>query len=81
MKVKLKQDFNYVDRDEDYGISSIIFEKDTPYEVIHQFKHCRYGLNDHTVYIIINEDGETMSISKEVCVHCEDDVLLEGDEI
>ena len=75
MKVKLKHDFNYVDIDEEHGTSSIVFEKDTLYDVVHQFEHPSYGKYDHTVYVVTNGCGETMSISKEVCIHCEDDVF------
>ena len=64
MKVKLKFGYNYIDED-DY-MATITFNKCGVYEVIHQFQHEEYGQHDHTVYVIINENGETMSLSCEV---------------
>jgi hypothetical protein len=72
MKVKLKYDFNYVDSDEE-GSSTIEFRKGVPYEVIYTYTHPAYGANDHTVYVVINERGETMSLAKGACIHYEDD--------
>ena len=68
MKVKLTHDFNYVDYDSEEGNSYVTFYKNIPYEVVHTFEHFRFGVFDHTVYVIINEDGETMSVSKEVVI-------------
>ena len=68
MKVKIKHNFYYVDEDEELNeISTIIFEKDKPYEVVYVFEHQRWGVNDHTVVVIINENGDAMSVSFENC--------------
>lgn len=75
MKVKIKYDFRYVDEDEELDtISTIIFDKDKPYDVVFEFQSDRWGDYDHTVFVIINETGDTMSVSKEMCeivVECE----------
>ena len=68
MKAKLKYDFRYVDEDEEMEcVSTIMFDKGTEYDVLHQFESQRWGVKDHTVFVLINENGETMSISKEIC--------------
>lgn len=66
MKVKLPYDFNYVDDDGVNGIATITFEKDTPYNVIHTFKHDDWNKSGGDVYVIMNDSGETMSISSDV---------------
>ena len=70
MKVKLMDNFRYADRIGDDDPSSYInFIRDWPYEVIHTFEHSKYGVVDHTVYVIMNEEGDTLSVSKEVCMN------------
>ena len=67
MKVKLRYDYNYVDYDEKLNEGSYInFSKGEEYEVINSFIHPKWGFGDHTVYVIKNEEGDTMSISSEV---------------
>ena len=61
MRVKLKHDFNYVDEDED-GMSSITFNKGHIYDVIYEFEHEDWISG--RVYVIINNNGETMSVDK-----------------
>ncbi len=68
MKVKLKQDFIFREEDQYKDEDPIsMFFKSSEHEVVHQFTHYQWGVNDKRVYVIINEDGNTMSISAEEC--------------
>ena len=66
MKVKLPYNFNYIDDDGVNGIATITFEKDTLYNVIHTFRHDDWNNSDSDVYVIMNNSGETMSISSDI---------------
>ena len=77
MKVKIKNDFFYVDEDaETDTISTIIFVKDTPYDVIFQFENDCWGEEDHTVFVILNERGDSMTVSIENCEIVEESEAL-----
>ena len=62
MKVKLKRSY----RLEDNEMDPILFEKDDEVEVVHTFEDQGWGLDDHTVYVVLNEEGCSMSLSAEV---------------
>ena len=64
MKVKLKFGYNYIDEND--SLTTITFHKNCVYNVVHQFESYLYGEHNHTVYVIINDKGETMSLSCEV---------------
>ena len=66
MKVKLKYGYRYVDSldEDDFGL--VYFKKNGDYDVIYQFEHEDFGDENHTVYVIINDSGETMSVGHEV---------------
>lgn len=64
MKVKIPYDFNFISEDEN-GNAESIFEEGV-YEVVHTFEHHLWGATDKTVYVIINDLGDTMSISAEL---------------
>ena len=64
MKVKLKYDYIFV---EEEGCSPIAFYEDEVYEVLYTLNDERFGLYDHTVYVIINEELDVLSLSAEVC--------------
>lgn len=64
MKVKIPYGFNFISEDEN-GIAEAIFEEGV-YEVVHMFEHHLWGATDKTVYVIINDLGDTMSISAEL---------------
>lgn len=66
MKVKLKYGYRYVDDLDEDGFSLIQFKKNGIYDVVHQFEHEDFGDDNHTVYVIINDSGETMSVGCEV---------------
>lgn len=63
MKVKLKYNYNLQDEE----MKPIVFKKNKEYNVIYVFKNREYGVNDHTAFVIINELGESLSVSIEVC--------------
>jgi len=68
MKVKLKNDFYYVDEDKEFEEpSTIVFEKNKQYDVVHVFEHDDWGELDNTVFVVVNHVGDTMSVSKENC--------------
>ena len=64
MKVKIPYGFNFVSED-DNGFAESIFEEGI-YDVIHTFEHHLWGATDKTVYVIINDTGDVMSISAEL---------------
>ena len=64
MKVKIPYGFNFVSEDEN-GFAEAIFEEGI-YEVVHTFEHHLWGATDKTVYVIVNDMGDTMSISAEL---------------
>lgn len=68
MKVKLSCDYRYLDAEDELTIE---FHAGQVYEVIHTFEHESWGFDNHTVYVIVNDHGETMSISAEVVTVCE----------
>jgi hypothetical protein len=73
MKVRLRYDYLIGDLSDEQDQKPYIFEKGKEYEVVYQFEHEEYGLGDHTVYVIINEHGESTSLSVEVCDEVQND--------
>jgi len=70
MKVKLKYNYCW----EEKGCSPALFNKDEEYRVVHEFAHEDYGVTNHIVYVILSKSGESMSVSAEVVVVCENEV-------
>ena len=64
MKIKLGTNYYFEKEDESYPFA---FLRGEVHEVVHQFEHERWGMDNHTVYVIINKGGESMSISAEAC--------------
>jgi hypothetical protein len=65
MKVKIPYGFNFVTEHDENGFAESIFEEGI-YDVIHTFEHHLWGATDKTVYVIINDTGDVMSISAEL---------------
>jgi hypothetical protein len=66
MKAKLKHGYRYSDDLDEEGFAIIVFKKNGIYDVVYHFEHEDFGDDSHTVYVIMNKDGETMSVGCEV---------------
>jgi hypothetical protein len=77
MKVELLIDVTYIDvdlKDDEYPETDVVFHANTVYDVVYTFKHDFFGRKDHTVYVIMNKMGETISVSAELCREVKDDI-------
>jgi hypothetical protein len=73
MKVRLNLDIFYVDKGDDSSIPIEFFQGNI-YEVVHTFDGGKtFGLDDNTVYVLLNNKGEAMSVSKEMCTEVDDE--------
>ena len=61
-KVKLLRNY----RLEDDEMQPMVFSKGDILEVVHTFEDESWGLDDHTVFVVISKEGYTLSLSKEV---------------
>lgn len=63
MMVMLRDDFEFVEKSDEKMFMK--FFKNRIYEVVHEFEHPWWGVDDHTCFVIINGSGDTMTIGKE----------------
>lgn len=64
MKVKILNNYCL----EDYDMSPIVFSKGDIVDVVHTFEDDSWGFDDHTVYVVLNKDGYSISLSAEVVI-------------
>jgi len=67
MKVKILQNYRLEDSiDDGYTMSPIIFSKGDVVEVVYTFQDGSWGIDDHTVFVVLNKEGYSLTLAKDV---------------